>query len=111
MTDNELIAEFMGHEFEVASGKWCMQIEGSPKGHWLYCNISDEFKYSTSWDWLMPVVEKIGKMENELDEFYETTDIKCPLGGMTIFAEKQWVYAGVIEFIRWYNSVERKETK
>lgn len=40
MKDNKLIAEFMGLD-----------------GWWS----ENEFKYHSSWDWLMPVVEKIEK--------------------------------------------------
>ena len=50
MKDNKLIAEFMGE---------------SPKG--FYEKIEDGYNkipYAESWDWLMPVVEKINTLDN-----------------------------------------------
>lgn len=62
MTDNELIAEFDGWtHFPTPKAKG--------KGYWSYPSRgyahfgSDAFRYDTSWDWLMPVVEKINTME------------------------------------------------
>jgi hypothetical protein len=60
-------------------------------------------KYDTSWDCLMPVVEKIvniGLSDTESDEvvkmvsFFSGTSIACPISG---------VYKRVLDFIRWYN--------
>lgn len=51
---NKMIAEFVGHK-----------LIGKPEWEYEYWLIEgnnyrgDELKYHTSWDWLMPVVEKI----------------------------------------------------
>lgn len=67
-----------------------------------------DLQYHSSWDWLMPVVEKINKIKgydaiiykttchinNEREIIIETTDndlIKC-------------VWLAVIEFIKWYQN-------
>lgn len=65
-----------------------------------------QFKYHTSWDWLMPVVEKIDKLFDEesdnwmnkiLDEdFPRITDLK-------ITTPREYVWDAVIQFIKWYN--------
>jgi hypothetical protein len=49
MKDNKLIAEFMGL---VVSDSDNYTSE-------LHTNVDVDLKYHTSWDWLMPVIEKI----------------------------------------------------
>ena len=62
MKDNKLIAEFMGY---ICSGDDEYLIH--PETNYDHSiNDEDWFLYSTSWDWLMPVVEKI-----ESDERYD----------------------------------------
>lgn len=61
-TDNELIAEFMGLERSAAiwdkdEHAYTIKLQGSP--HWNSWTIPSEMLFHKSWDWLMPVVEKI----------------------------------------------------
>jgi hypothetical protein len=51
MKENKLIAEFMGVVFHDDENQYY-----SSDG--MY--IDDTLKYHTSWNWLMPVIEKIG---------------------------------------------------
>jgi hypothetical protein len=97
---NILIAEFMG----VDAVDVDFHLETS------------ELTYHTSWDWLMPVVEKI----NLLNDYRYTTyiasmdtriednvtgkvivDINCE---HSIDELIQSVYKAVVQFIQWYNS-------
>ena len=60
-----------------------------------------KFKYHSSWDWLMPVVEKIESSKREEDEF----DIfgNCVQVGDNEFVGKtkiEAVYMAVVEFIK-----------
>jgi len=70
---------------------------------WLEDN--KELKYHLSWDWLMPVVERITIGEAELSQegsfklgkvYNKLTDVD--LNG---------VYNTVVEFIKWYNEQNR----
>lgn len=59
MNQNKLIAEFMGLQF--SKGEYYRPLYNS--GDWIPEN---ELQYHTSWDWLMPVVEKIENLGYEL---------------------------------------------
>jgi hypothetical protein len=55
MTDNKLIAEFMGYKNPSnAADIW--------------------YHYDTSWDWLMPVVEKIERLGYTFEKNYQRVD-------------------------------------
>lgn len=60
-TDNEIIAEFMGHSIEFLK---------SINENWIngLTVRSSELQYHTSWDHLMPVVEKIRTLRNKLGD-------------------------------------------
>lgn len=114
--DNELIAEFMGIVF------W-KQIKNEryykvPKEH-VYANNAGlgQFRYDTSWDWLMPVVEKIESLHSvvpgHLLQIEITRGFVKILGtpGQHIFynisiegSKIQATYRAVVDFIKWYNS-------
>ena len=50
MKNNKLIAEFMGH-------RYAKNRNAHESSDYYYEDI--ELEYHTSWDWLMPVIEKI----------------------------------------------------
>ena len=58
--------------------------------------ILSELEYHTSWDWLMPVVEKIKDLgySQELDKIDNV--LTCDLRINSL-------YKAVVEFIKWYN--------
>jgi hypothetical protein len=65
MKDNKLIAEFMGGQ-RVLPDK---DVYNMPT-HNNLCYGIDELHYHTSWNWLMPVVEKIRKIPSyDRDQF------------------------------------------
>ena len=126
-TDNELIAEFMGAEEWVFS-------EGQ-KGHSFWDRDKDgrrgwfpdgctnklpgEFKYDTSWDWLMSVVNAIESIEEPISlnpergtwwpywikrgktsiEIYSGDKILFGVGGNSL----QSTHKAVVQFIKWHN--------
>ena len=72
----------------------------------------DDLEYNSSWDWLMPVVERIENMGYSVridDQFAEVTDqegIIVAEGSGLIKIE--YTYETVLSFIKWYN--ENKTT-
>ena len=87
-TDNELIAEFMGHERQ---------------------RFDHNYSYDQSWSDLMPVVEKIYRMPDK-DIRFKMENSRCRLWyGHKLFKchtikPLNSVYQVVVEFIKWYNS-------
>ena len=118
--NNKLMSEFMGYtpnEYGVYQ---------TPRGKYHL----DHFSFHSSWDWLMPVVEKIGtipsydrdKFDTEVIIYRGRTDIKS-LG----YGEKEHsyyffnksirgkynstehTYKAVLEYIKWYNKKNRTD--
>lgn len=137
--NNKLIAEFMGYRYETGvtpGGSWSrfFKVGGT---------FEDSFpspKYHTSWDWLMPVIEKIGKL------IVDRRDVLFTIGSAGIWIalnQSNWtgekfppcviantlnvnyfandeseetpkieaVYFGVIKFINWYNTHSSQREK
>lgn len=99
--NNKLIAEFMGAE------KTHIQSVGD-----IYCPVpskngseyEDKLQYQTSWDWLMPVVDRIETLSGKLpthignipnDEDWESNNFLSTNINAT--------YKAVVEFINQYN--------
>ena len=86
--NNKLIAEFM--EFPTK----------------LTCkNVNATMKYHSSWDWLMPVVEKVQNAASPTND--ETSEEEFVLldnvGDSLIVVRIDLVHQAVVEFINWYN--------
>ena len=116
MKENKLIAEFMGMNYGDPNDNSVM-IQMTPQGNEVVPINSME--YHTSWDWLMPVVEKIN---NTTDEFGSEMDFQIgngfvwvdhPIGNRIYFSGNEIdhkkepmidkVYKAVVEFIKEYN--------
>lgn len=71
--------------------------------------------YHTSWAWLMPVVEKICKIDNEADVDLSVAIQNAELeiiNNTSILCHMREVYNRVINFIVWYNStLTNKQSK
>mgnify|MGYP003644835606 CR=1 FL=1 len=110
--DNKLIAEFMGVHDEISLDSIAGNIHSWSDAPFFYITedskekviegIAKYSKYRTSWDWLIPVVQKIeeeyeGVPEQLLDvSFYNT----LPL-----------VHKAVVEFIEEHNVQLEKDIK
>lgn len=123
--DNELIAEFMGMH-KADSDKLLLTPEfvmiDKDKNYWSL----NKLEYATSWDWLMPVVEKISKFvydEYKTNNGYKDViekDYAYPRTFAMLNSEKFMVrfnrmtlheseslidatYQAIVEFVKWYN--------
>ena len=83
ISDNEMIAEFMGVDY--------VDID-------TYLESNKELQYHTSWDWLMPVVSKITR-----DEQYIDNDYREHLLDIVPYGHIEDTYNAVVEFIKQYN--------
>lgn len=126
---NKLIAEFMINNMRLITP----DINYEPDESWdkdirilsnptFYDDDLESFEYHTSWDWLMPVIKKIG------DKDFSSVDIHYGTGATDSFSWCiiEWddgfnkfktseninldehstikaTYNSVIEFIQWYN--------
>lgn len=114
MKENILIVRFMGAEI-VTEPVYITTFDASPAFTCLYYKLDgvvyseSELKYSTSWDWLMPVVEKIAKLcletdwgsPKKLDEMLEVwNSLSYEISGVPKIDK---VYNQAVEFIKWYN--------
>lgn len=104
--DNKLIAEFMGAEVtELEIGDIYYPING--------CSVFlRKMKYHESWDWIMPVVEKIEAlgygctigMGTYVVIQDDTTESGVEITRMTDNNKLTGTYEAVVEFIKWYNN-------
>ena len=114
MTDNELIAEFMELPRNEEFGKvyWDYKKTGIP----IYYLPTRYLGYHRSWDWLMPVVEKIWSLGYSFilhfpsgDYFftgvvsYNNNYHKKQENDVNNIRPINCAYQAVIEFIKWYN--------
>ena len=76
MKENKLIAEFM--EWKPNEHHWCL-------------NGDKNLQYDTSWDWLMPVVEKIEQVNKGVPHQMLHISLYSTIGE---------VYDAVVEFIK-----------
>ena len=104
---NRLIAEFMGYEpikkMLPTPDKYgnlftkeftVFQIEPIRDDGIINFHIDFELKFHTSWDWLMPVVDKIEQTIGGVPQ---------ELLHLSLFSEHIEVYNAVVQFIEWYN--------
>jgi hypothetical protein len=112
MKNNKIIAAFMGYEeHENDMGKYYRIIdvvESYPR------NVASEcLLYDKSWDWLMPVVDKIEAIEVEsytiqFNILKNTAKWEpahwCGLKTQIKDSKIEASYEAVLDFIKWYNS-------
>lgn len=104
---NRLIAEFMG-------------FYGNPTTKEPITSIEKDSKYHSSWDWLMPVIEKIEsinsiKDQSTTDYFFQATNFIQNYTASIMSRDNLLIveaegearidasFNAVVEFIEWYN--------
>jgi len=111
MTDNELIAEFMGLKKDVAFS------EGHGKPMYKVIGSVSNLRYHNSWDWLMPVISKIKKLDVAIQLI---SNKNCCIHNFDQGFEYEFeyefeqdftpVYDAVVAFIKWHNGKKEEET-
>ena len=112
MKDNKLIAEFMGYEIIYRpNSNGFIEISDTE-----LCDV-DDLEYHKSWDWLMPVVEKIECTktddEDNSDSFFNVMIevFECNINGRDICicengnTKLEATYRAVVKFINQYNKI------
>ena len=100
MTNNELIAEFMGVKPLHMGGSVEYEIygildfieDGIDEQHFF---LEEELKFHSSWDWLMPVVDKCFDIH-----FEHSDDLSFLLNDALLTTNIDEVYRAVAEFIK-----------
>lgn len=107
-----MIAEFMGHTENKQNGVWNTFCPFEGEGHHI-----ETMKYHWSWDWLMPVVEKIENLEYKnregrfsvnsvnFEENYTAFVVDFDEGLIQVEGETKFeaTYQAVFQFIEWHN--------
>ena len=102
--NNKLIAEFMGLDTEVfKSGKVNYYYYDKVSKQEIFLE-AHELPYNVSWNWLMPVIERINILVME-DDFYELYNSEewDNITHTLIQIKIKYVYQAVVEFIKEYN--------
>jgi hypothetical protein len=119
VSGSALIAEFLGSKFiNDAPEDYPNGYYYQPEGIECDCPTGepDEWCFNSSWDWLMPVVEKI-EIECKCDvniygHYNWVTPFRCTIldnrNKEIVYQSNdskiQCVYDAVIEFIKWWNA-------
>ncbi len=109
--NNRMIAEFMGGKYTYGNTNVPLSVNliYIPKRG---SNMFAQLEYNSSWDWLMPVVEKIEllgysveKNFQRIDNDWQTLITKGNDILFQDFAEKSIdaMYCTLVQFIEWYN--------
>lgn len=122
LSGNKLIAEFMGgiahgnffYQFPYEFGYKETHDEGGfvgsgPDSCWEF----NELQYHTSWDWLMPVAEKIEQLKYTVYIFNDYCRIEKEIGEVichSVYPHEpepkskiDATFKTIMQFIKWYN--------
>ena len=115
--NNKMIAKFMGLLIQNQSDFDEIHKQAKDKGMnlVLYTPTPNQLKYNVSWDWIMPVVEKIikYKVNDKENHYLRTFGMKDEEGNFMVRFNGGFLhsdpdlliatYNAVCEFIEWYN--------
>ena len=111
---NKLIAEFMGMTYYIPNDDSLM-VEKAPIG--VLVTPTKSLEYHESWDWLMPVIEKIESLGYTFEKNYQRVDKDWQsliVKGNDILYQEfnenslQCSHYVVVEFIKDYNDGKNK---
>lgn len=104
--DIESVAGFMGYPVDMTNVADIIGVaDAYITDNQLRDVAGEELLFSSSWDWLMPVVEKIESEHSvtfniEGDNVHINGDFK-----LSVFehSKKESVYKAIVKFVKWYN--------
>lgn len=100
MTDNELIAEFMGVQVYQTNE----EMRAVPLSDLKLWVLPFQLQYDKKWDEIMPVVEKIESFGYAVDVYKNCCEISTEDMIRWEGEDKHGAcYKAVVEFIKWYN--------
>ena len=101
--NNKLIAEFMGFTYDGKNIGWYdneeVYLKYSCHKENSNCFDEGELAFYTSWEWLMPVVERIYNVLDTID----AEDFRIKLHEQLLDLNLENLHKAVVEFIKWYN--------
>jgi hypothetical protein len=97
---NKLIAEFMGGKVAYFSITNLAHYRNLPHGRTI---VFENLKYNSSWDWLMPVVEKIVNLDTGFSGVTSECFYLKHMMFHEIIGSISTLWNRVIAFIEWYN--------
>lgn len=106
ITETKTIAEFMGYEYH--NDYPILFPEGYYQLDELIANkyLVQQFKYHTSWDWLMPVWEKFKNLDvNNEKEKVNHVDLKGAIRFKITERPIQEAFSAIANAIKWYNEI------
>ncbi len=117
MKDNKLIAEFMGVKPTILGDEITYEMygiidcieDGLDEQHFF---LEEELMFHTSWDWLMPVVEKIECTHDDKGDCFNVMmeAFECTISGLGLtlclngHTKMDATYKAVVEFIKEQNN-------
>jgi len=96
MNDNKLIAEFMELEVTPKYNPKEYYVKEYNSGEWY---LPEEMQYHASWDWLIPVAQKLIDVYISIDE-QDEQDLQQSI----LYDRVDVVYQIVVEVIKKYNN-------
>jgi hypothetical protein len=107
--NNQLIAEFLGSVYKADNeGIYGYYFQNPFAKDWEIGYQADDLQFHTSWDWLMPVVEKIEVMGYLVTistygcNIQEEKTAVSVTGFIADETKLEATYQAVTEFINWY---------
>jgi hypothetical protein len=119
LENNKLIAEFMGFVEGVDVPVWDVmpyvrELKDIATGIPCSVPITEYLAFDTSYDWLMPVIEKIVDINDNVFWIIIGGDNEVGFNNNTGSRNEinyngiESTYQKVVEFIKWYNKNEKK---
>jgi len=114
MKDNILIAKFMGWTWsKEGNGKTYLMNPRLKPEEIIYSTRPEQLLFHKSWDWLMPVVEKIWSIIGNREsifyfQFYNFSELISASHDNIGKDHKYDCWLAVVKFIKWYNKQKKK---